>query len=292
MPLTSIPDDWIHRPEDVERNARRFDDLCRLAEEVAYPVVEQALLREFHETTITGAEVLTDEAKQALKVLAEEAAAITAEFDETEVLKGLQASLSTVLPEPDKEECRQHAREVTQMLMSAWLETLCSAQSEAPVLLLSDFLLPEVPLRGMAWFMDSIKQCVGASKPQLPELLIDAIAWSAIKEDDATTVLTTLRGKLFSEPRLVDLPFDLAMIGAPGKPVLAGTRAAFGVIGDTTFVHGIEATSFVSEPAQRAQAHLTAPLATAQYGSMAMEASASLKTRSIAAHVQQAVSID
>ena len=218
MPLTPIPDDWVHRPEDVDRNARRFDDLCRLAEDVAYPIVERALWVEYNETAKTGAEVLTDEAKQAFRVLVEEAA-ITEEFNETEVLKGLQESLSRAVPRPDEEECRQHTREVTQMLMSAWLETLRSAQSEAPVLLLSDHLLPQVPLEGMAWFMDSIRQYVGPSKPQLPEMIIDAIAWSAIKEDDAIDVLTTLRGKLFSEPRLIDLPFDLAMIGAPGKPV-------------------------------------------------------------------------
>jgi len=100
MPRTPIPGRLIHRPEEVERNAERFDQLCRLAEEVAFPVVREALVRE---TAATGAEALTNEAKLALEALAEDAAALEG-LDEQQILDEVQKSLSRAIPPPDEEE--------------------------------------------------------------------------------------------------------------------------------------------------------------------------------------------
>ncbi len=298
MPRTRVPDDLIHRPEQVERNAKRFDDLCRLTEEVAFPIVREALFREYHETAATGAEVLTNEAKQTLEALAEEAALVE-DLDEKLVLQAVQRSLSEATPPPDEEECLQHAREYSQVLMSTWLEILRDAQSKASVLLLSDRLLPEIPLTGMTWFVESIKERIGSGRSKLPQLLIDAIGWSAANEVDTAEVMTTLRDRLFQEPRLVDLPFDLAMIGAPWLPVLVSTRAFFEKISPSLILEpesiideppDVEpVSSFVTVPAQSAISHLSEPLAKAQYGSMVMTASASLQTKSMASEVEHAV---
>jgi hypothetical protein len=145
---------------------------------------------------------------------------------------------------------------------------------------------------------------IGGAKPKLPQMLTDAIAWSAVNEDEAATILTTLRVKLFPEPRIVDLPFNLAMIGAPWKPVLASTRDYFDdmsptpierpepLVIETPAGRGYPAIGFASAPAQIAEAYLSEPLAKTQYGSMAIEASVCLKTKSIATQVQQAISTD
>ena len=224
MPRTPIPKDLIHHPEEVERNAKRFDYLCRLAEEVAFPVVEKALLREFHETTASGAEILTEEAKQALEALAEDAA-ILQDLDEEKVLEDLQQSLSKALPPPDDEECRQHTRDFSQVLMSTWLETLRSAQAKVQMLELSDCLLPQEPSGGMAWLVHHLVP----AKSKLAETIVEGLASFAPNEDDIMTVLSTLREKLFAVPRVVDLPFDLAMVGAPTTmAVAAGVGGSYG----------------------------------------------------------------
>jgi hypothetical protein len=209
MPRTPIPSHLIHRPEEVERNGKRFDYLCRLAEEVALPVIQKGLFREFNETAATGAEILADEAKQALQALAEDAA-ILEDLDEEKVLEDLQKSLSYAVPPPDNEECRQHTRDFSQVLMSAWLETLRSAQAKVQILELSDCLLPEDHSSGFTWL-----KWFGSTKSNLPETMGDAVGSFAVNEEDVITILTTLRKKLFAGPRLVDLPFDLAMVGAP-----------------------------------------------------------------------------
>lgn len=221
MPRTPIPEHLIHRPEEVKRNGERFDFLCRLAEEAAFPVVQKALFREFEETTAAGAEILTDEAKDALKALAEEAA-ILEDLDERKMLGDVQTSLSEALQPPDEEECRQHTRDLTQMLMSAWLESLRSAQSEAMMVSLSDHLLPEPRSNGITWLLEKF----GATKPELEQLQED-VGWFAVTREDVATIMTTLRVKLFSEPRLVDLPFDLVMIGTAEEPVLVMKRSLY-----------------------------------------------------------------
>jgi hypothetical protein len=65
------------------------------------------------------------------------------------------------------------------------------------------------------------------AKPTLPQDLIDATAAFAVNEEDVASVLATLRVKLFPDVRLVDLPFDLTLVGAPGKPVLMMSRPLY-----------------------------------------------------------------
>jgi hypothetical protein len=212
MSRTPIPPHLIHQPEEVARDAERFDHLCRLAEEVAFPVVHEALVRE---AAATGAEVLMEEAVQALEVLARDAA-ILEDFDERQVLHELQASLSEAMPPPDKEESLEHAQDFSQALMGTWLEILRCAEAERNIVLLSDYLLPHVPSHGIMWLVERLR----AAKPKLPQELTEATAAFAVSEDEAAGVLSTLRDKLFPALCLVELPFDLALIGAPGKPVM------------------------------------------------------------------------
>ena len=207
MSRTPIPIELIHQPGEVDRNGKRFDYLCRLAEEVAYPVVWQALFREFNETAATGAQLLTEEAKQAVETLAEDAALLE-NLDQDKVIHDLQRSLSESLPPPGEEECREHTRDFSQILMSSWLETLRKAQAKVQILELSESLLPTE--------QSAVLKLINlVSKNKLPESITEALGSFAPNEDEILTVLKTLREKLFDEPRLVDLPFDFAMIGAP-----------------------------------------------------------------------------
>lgn len=216
MSRTPIPTHLIHRTEDVERDAERFDQLCRLAEEVAFPVIREALGRE---AAATGAEVLMEEAVRALEALAGDTA-IAEELDERQVLHELRASLSGAVPPPDEEECREHVRDFSESLMGTWLEILRGAESERNIVILSDHLLPHVPSPGVSWLARNVR----GAKPKLPQVLGDATAAFAASEDEVAGVLTTLRDKLFPALRLVDLPFDLALIGAPGRPVMMMSR--------------------------------------------------------------------
>lgn len=286
---TKIPDGWIHHSSEVEQNAARFDDLCRLTEEVAYPTVRDALVREFKHTAATGAELLTEEAMQALKTLAADGAKIE-QVDGTETLKAVEESLRQGLPEPDEAEFKQHTREVAQMMMSSWLEIIRGALLENPVLLLSHLLLPHTSSRIEGW-MESIRNRIGRSEQKLPDILIDAVAWSAINEEDATQILAALHQKLFATRRLVDLPFELALIGAPDKPVFAATRHFFAGGALLPYPDVVPAPTFVGVAARRAEQHLSEHLASTQYGSMAMKAASNLQTR-VAARVHQAIKID
>src|ERR1051326_2700964 len=117
MPRTPIPPHLIHHPEEIQRNAERFDHLCRLAEEVVLPVVTEALIRE---TSTTGAEVLTEETALALQELADEAID-PEDIDAKPVIEALQKSLSEELPKPDEKEIHQYARDLSQVLMSTWM---------------------------------------------------------------------------------------------------------------------------------------------------------------------------
>jgi|GEM_PF-3604649 len=305
MPRTPIPEHLIHRPEEVERDAERFDHLCRLAEEVSFPVVQEALTRE---TAATGAEVLTEEAKHALEMLTEDAA-ILMDIGEREVLEAVQKSFSEQLPPPDEEECHQHARDLSQVLMSAWLETLRGAHRRDSVLVLSEYLLPEVSPSGLTWFM----QLFGSAKPKLSETFTDAISTFAVNAHDATTIMSTLRLKLFTEPRLVDLPFDLAMISAPGKPVLSMTRSLYDRLVEAIKRHVQDhkpispmdfeiqyrvvaektepaAPFFTTTKAQRAVNSLTERLTPAGYAYVAKVASPGLQTETLQTEVMHALS--
>jgi hypothetical protein len=221
MPRTPIPDHLIHRPEEVERDGHRFDYLCQLAEEVAFPVVKNALFREFEETTKAGGGILTEEARHALEALADDAA-ILEDLDEEKVLADFQKSLNEALTAPDEKECREHTRGLSQLLMSGWLETLRAAQSEAAILALSDHLLPEPRMSGFSWLMEKF----GAAKSELNELLED-VAWFAVNKEDVSTIMTRLREKLFPESRLVELPFELVMMGTPDEPALVMPRPLY-----------------------------------------------------------------
>lgn len=302
MPLTPIPADLIHRPEEVERDADRFDHLCQLVEEIAFPIVRDGLGRE---TASTGAEVLTEEAKHALQAVIEDAA-IFEDLDEKEVFKQVQKTLNDKIPPPDEEECRQHAREFSQVLMSAWLETLRSAELEKKVVKLSDYLLPHAPSHGMTWLMEQF----GAAKPKLPEMIVDAIAWFAVSEDDAAIVMKTLHDTLFAEWRLVDLPFDLALVGAPKKTVMVLRRPLWDrlgqivnraiedletnkgiAVGQQAVIESSEPTEMLTSPsAQIAVEVLSESLPSAQYECLAVVASPSFEEESIEDRVQHAVS--
>jgi len=304
MPRTPIPEHLIHRPEEVERDAERFDHLCRLAEEVSFPLVQEGLNRE---TAATGAEVLTEEVKDALKMLTEDAA-ILMDIGEQEVLEAVQKSFSEQLPPPDEEECHQHARDLSQVLMSTWLETLRSAHRKDSVLVLSEYLLPETAPSGLTWFM----RLFGAAKLELSETLTDAISTFAVNAQDAGTIMSTLRDKLFTEPRLVDLPFDLALISAPGQPVLSMTRPLYDRLVEAIKIHfqnhkpvsmdferQYEVVAEKTQPAaafstaieaQRAVRSLTERLTPAGYAYVAKVASPGLQTETLQTQVMQALS--
>jgi hypothetical protein len=215
MSRTTIPDHLIHRPEEVECNAQRFDQLCRLAEEVALPVVREALIRE---TTATGAEALTSEAKLALQGLVDDA--VLEDLDGPGVLDEVRRSLECAIPPPSEQECQALTRDVAQVLMSTWLEMLRSHLSRVSLLVLSDQLLPLV-------FLNYAKRLVSRLVTKAPQPLSDALGSLALNEREADHIMKTLRIKLFSEPRLVELPFELVVVGAPDRPVFAMRRSTY-----------------------------------------------------------------
>jgi len=127
MSRTPIPDHLVHRPEEVARNAGRFDQLCQLAEEIALPFVENALARE---TAATAAEALTSEAKLALEGLLNDAA--LRDLEEPGLLDEVRKSMEGAVPPPDEKERRALARDVAQVLMGTWVEILRGELSRAP----------------------------------------------------------------------------------------------------------------------------------------------------------------
>jgi hypothetical protein len=306
MSRTPIPPHLIHQPEEVERDANRFDHLCRLAEEIAFPVVQEALGRE---TLATGTEVVMEEAVRALEVLAEDAA-ILENFDERQLLCELQMSLSEALPPPDEEEYLECARDFSQVLMGTWLETLRCAGLERNIVILSDYLLPHVPLHGIRWFIGNLR----AAKPKLPQALTDAAAAFAVSEDEVSGVLMTLRDKLFPAVCLVDLPFDLALIGAPGKPVMMMSRPSCEQFIEIIMQHLAELemaeqaaarqhiynlpagkaehvqVRFTTPKAQRAAAFLSEPLPADPYWYLEQVASPGSEAGSIVTEARQALS--
>lgn len=304
MPRTAIPRHLIHNPYEVKQNAERFDDLCRLAEEVAFPIISEALVRE---TIAAGAQALTDEAKSALETLVEDAA-IFETLDERRVLYEVKKSLTGTIPPPEEEECRRHSRELSQILISTWLESL-RAQAKEDALVLSEFLLLETP---SSW-ITRIWEFIGSRKPELSESLTDAFALFALNKDEAATIMSTLRLKLFPEPSLVDLPFDLILLGAPEMDVMAMPREYYQRLSDEIerqletmeaarriaaekrareFVIAKSVTtrpSFASVLTQKAAESLSEPLPALQYGYLAQAASARVQTENIATRVHYAL---
>jgi len=308
MPRTPIPEHLIHRPEDVERDAERFDHLCELTEEVSFPIVKEALIRE---TATTGAEVLTSEAKNALRMLAEDAGNLL-NIGEHEVLEAVQKSFREQLtPIGDQEsvadqEYRQHARDLSQVLVSIWLESLRSTNVKNSILMLSDYLFPQDSPNGLMRFIEWF----GGGKPKLPERFTDAISSFAVNGSDVAQIMSTLRVKLFTEPLLVDLPFDLVMISAPQSAVLAMPRSLYDRVVEAIGKHfrsqqresllDHESTQpvimkptapfFTTVPARRAVDRLTEPLSPRRYACVAKVASRDFETETLQSHVMQAFS--
>jgi hypothetical protein len=304
MPRTRIPEHLIHRKQDVKRDAERFDHLCELAEEISFPIVKEALLRE---TAATCAEVLTEEAKNALQTLAEDAGNLL-NLDEEEVLEAVQRSFREQLPAVDEQECHQHARDLSQILVSIWLESLRTAHVKNSVLMLSDYLLPQDTPNGLMRFVDWF--CMTKSK--LPEAFSDAVSTFAVNGEDIANIMATLRVKLFTEPLLVDLPFDLAMISAPEKPVLLMTRPLYDHLVETIRIHfqkhkGVSpvdfdngyavldkprpaAPYFSTATARRAINNLTEPLSPRRYACVVKVASPGLQTETLQTQVMNAFS--
>lgn len=304
MPRTPIPEHLIHRPQDVQRDADRFDYLCELAEEISFPIVKEALLRE---TAATCAEVLTEEAKNALQMLAEDAGNLL-NLDEEEVLEAVQKSFREQLPAVDEQECHQHARDLSQILIGIWLESLRAAHVKNSVLMLSDYLLPQDNPNGLTRFVEWF--CMAKSK--LPEAFTDAVSTFAVNGDDVAKIMATLRVKLFTEPLLVDLPFDLAMISAPEKPVLLMTRPLYERLVEAIRIHFQQhervlpvdfdsgyvvvdkatpaAPYFTTATARRAVDNLTEPLSPGQYARVAKVASPGLQTETLQTRVMNAFS--
>lgn len=298
---TPIPPDLIHRPEEVKRDAELFDHLCELVEEIAFPIVQDALARE---TAATGAEVLTEEAWRALEIFVKDAA-ILEHLDENEVIQKVQRTLSDEIIPADEQECRQHTREFSQVLMSGWLDTLRSAESAAKIVVLSDYLMP-VSTRGMAWVMEHLG--VG---PKLPPMLIDAIAWFAVDEVTAGRVMKTLHDKLFSERRVLELPINLTVVGGPEK-VMALSRQLWDLLVQLSnqYIEEVQTSQridvgqaydpardeaelgrplFSSPAAQTAVEVLSEPLPARRYDCLAKVATLRFEEDNIEAQVQRAL---
>jgi hypothetical protein len=303
MARTPIPPDLIRQPEEAQRDAARFDYLCQLVEEIALPVVWRALERE---TAAAGAEVLTEEARIALQVLAEDPE-ILRELDEEQILQHFESSLSNEIPKPDEKEIRLHTRDFSQVLTSAWLEILRRAESETKIVVLSDHLVPRESSSGTSWLMKRF----GAT-PELPSILLEAVGWFAVDEADVAKILRTLRAQLFAEPRVVDLPFNLLVAGRPRESAMALSRQSLdklveamkrygedAQVSEVTFepaydydfgVESDEIEPFATPATQDAVEALTEPLPAAHYACLIRVADPTSEEDSIEARVFQVLS--
>lgn len=277
MSRTPLPSHLVHQPEEVKHNAELFDQLCWLTEEVAYPLVGKALMRE---AAASAAEALTSEAKHALEELLAEPA--LNDIDDPSVVEEVRRSIEQVVPPPTEEEWGRFARDVSQMLMSNWVETLRQALSKGSYLVLSDQMLP---LEGWILVKQFFSRLVtGASEP----FTKNGIGALALEESDAREIMKTLRHKLFSEPGLIELPFELVVTGAPQGPLFAMTRgtvedwlAKFSItpqrreqpVEEPVYAHaewGVPAS--VTRRAREAEEKLTAHLSTDGYERLIQQA--------------------
>jgi hypothetical protein len=274
---TPLPSHLVHQPAEVKHNAELFDQLCWLAEAVAYPVVGKALMRE---AAASAAEALTGEAKLALEELLSEPA--LNDIDDPGVVDEVRRSIEQVVPPPNEEEWGRFARDVAQMLMSNWVETLRQALSNGSYLVLSDQMLPlDLTILVKQFFSRLV---TGASEP----FTENGIGALALEESEAREIMKTLRHKLFSEPGLIELPFELVVMGAPQGPLFAMTRgifedwlAKFGItpqrreqpIEEPVYAHaewGVPAS--VTHRARRAEEKLTAHLSSEGYARLIEQA--------------------
>ena len=287
---TPIPTDLIHWPDEVERNAELFDHLCELVEEIAFPIVQDALA---DETAATGAEILTEETQRALEIFIKDAA-ILEQLDENDVIQKVRKTLSDGIIPADEEEYRQHTREFSQVLVSGWLDILWAAESTAKIVILSDYLMPRTSAGESTSFSEYLE-----TDPKLPPMLMDAIAWFAVDEDNAAGVMKTLHDKLFSERRVLELPLNLIIAGGPTK-VMALSRKLWDRLSELSDQYLREydpikdnaelGKPFSSPEARTAVEALSEPLTVRRYNCLKKVAMSNFEEGNIEAQLRQALS--
>jgi hypothetical protein len=152
----------------------------------------------------------------------------------------------------------------------------------------------------------------GSQETELSEGLSDSFASFAVTEDEVATIMSTLRLKLFPESNLVDLPFDLVLLGAPEMSVLAMPReyyqrlkneldrqleemevasrsAAEKRARESVVEKSKTATPFITVLARQAFASLSVPLEPAEYSHLARAASPNNQTKNISSRVHYAL---
>jgi hypothetical protein len=286
---TPIPPDLIHRPDEVERDAELFDHLCELVEEIAFPIVQDALTRE---TAATGAEILTEETQRALEIFVKDVL-ILEQLDEEEVIQKVRKTLSDGIIPADEGECRQHTREFSQVLVSGWLDILWAAESRAKIVILSDYLMPLASAGENESFNEHLE-----THPKLPPMLMDAVAWFGVDEDNAAGVMKTLHDKLFSERRVLELPLNLTIAGGPTK-VMALSRKLWDRLIELSdqYLHEYDPSKddielgrpFTSPKARTAVAALSEPLPVRRFNCLRKVAMSNFEEGNIEAQLRQAL---
>jgi hypothetical protein len=195
-------------------NAQLFDRLCKIAAQVAGPIVRVALFREAEEDAKerakAGADAWLSEAERVLQGLLAEPGELEG-VDQEKLREELSAALQEDVLLPNKEEVNEHAQDLARMMMSAWLELLRDALSKSPSVPLTEDLLPP-------------RETV---RPEFWRAFADTIAPFAINEAEAAQIRIEIGKKLFgtydteasakrgaaarlSEPEIA-LPFDLSL---------------------------------------------------------------------------------
>ena len=179
-------------------DTKLFDELCRIAIQVAQPVVRTALFREYEETTKTAATAWLSEAMKALQGILADPNELEG-CDKEELHSELSAAFQGDILPPDEEEVREHARDLARMMISAWLEILRGVpygNSHAePVELTSD-LLPS-------------KERI---QPELWRAFEDITAPFAVNATEAAQIRTDVGKQIFSgSQNTVALPFNICL---------------------------------------------------------------------------------
>ena len=221
MPRGSVPEHLKHHPEEVQRNAERFDQLCEIAEEVSGPIVREALIEE---TKTTGAEALTEEAKLAFETLVSETPFLD-NHDGREILDKLLESVRDMTPVlVDDEECQSHTRDVAQVLAGTWVELVREELLNSNVLMISEEMLPTA--QSLMWSYTTGYEN-DTKKSHSLRALNDALAPLALNETRILKLLSTLRELLFDKPCSIDLPFEIVLVGGPENQILAMKKEVY-----------------------------------------------------------------
>ena len=180
----------------------------------------RAILR--RETSATGAEVLTDEARLALKGLLDETA--LEELDDPAMAAEVCRTLEGAIPAPDEKEQLAFTKDITRVLTSTWVELLRAATLKAPIVVLSDQLLPRSsrPSISEKWFFFRSQR-----KSSAEQLMADALQPLGVGQDEMGQILTDLRARLFQSSFLVALPFDQVIVGARDMQAVSMTEANY-----------------------------------------------------------------